>query len=154
MLRLYEPSLEELWFREELLADRDTMRYNEAWGGTIPFPRERWNAWHRKWIGNGDRDFFYRYLKDDGIGFVGETAFHRDTERGIFLADVIVHARSRHRGFGREGLLLLTDEARRRGIGILYDEIAADNPAIGLFLSLGFTVQERTGEAILLRKDL
>lgn len=154
MLRLHTPSPEELWFKQELLTDPETMRYNEAWGGTIPFPQERWQGWYMKWIGNGDPDRFYRYLKHEELGFVGETAFHRDPERGIFLADVIVHARFRRRGFGREGLLLLTDEARRHGIRTLYDEIAADNPSVGLFLGLGFTLRERSADTVLVAKDL
>lgn len=34
----YKPKLEDLWFREAMMADPDTMSYNSAWGGTIPFP--------------------------------------------------------------------------------------------------------------------
>lgn len=32
MLKLYIPKLEDLWFREQLMSDKETMSYNEAWG--------------------------------------------------------------------------------------------------------------------------
>ena len=34
MIKCYQPTLDELWFRESLMADPDTMSYNDAWGGT------------------------------------------------------------------------------------------------------------------------
>lgn len=42
MVEVYKPKVEDLWFREKLLSDGETMSYNAAWGGTIPFPEERW----------------------------------------------------------------------------------------------------------------
>lgn len=38
MISLYKPEIDELWFRESMMADNATMSYNHAWGGTIPFP--------------------------------------------------------------------------------------------------------------------
>ena len=46
MLVLHTPAYAELAFRERLLADPDTMAYNQAWGGTIAFPEDRWAAWY------------------------------------------------------------------------------------------------------------
>ena len=40
-IQLYRPAPEELWFRQRLLGDPETMAYNRAYGGTIPFPQER-----------------------------------------------------------------------------------------------------------------
>lgn len=42
MVRIYIPKCEDLWFREKLLSDPDTMSYNKAWGGTIDFPEPKW----------------------------------------------------------------------------------------------------------------
>ena len=44
--------------------------------------------------------------------------------------------------------------AREKGIDRLYDDIAADNPAAGLFLRRGFTEERRTSEKIYLVKVL
>ena len=38
------PKFEDLWFRQTMMADPETMAYNHAWGGTIPFPEEHWKA--------------------------------------------------------------------------------------------------------------
>ena len=33
-----------------MLADEDTMSYNHAWGGTIPWPEDQWKDWYDHWI--------------------------------------------------------------------------------------------------------
>ncbi len=155
MIRLYKPELEDLWFREQLMSDPETMSYNHAWGGTIPFPEEDWADWYDAWITNAGRQRYYRYLMtNDPVQFVGEIAYHFDEERQIHIADVIVLAEYRGNGYGSEGLRLLCEAAKNNGIEILYDDIAADNPAVSLFLKNGFTEEYRTDEVIMLKKQL
>lgn len=153
MLELYKPRIEDLWFRQALLSDPETMAYNRAWGGTIAFPETAWAKWHAHWLGAPAGERFYRYLRD-GDAFVGEIAWHRDAAQGLCLADVIVAAQYRGRGYGRAGLRLLCAAAREAGVAWLYDDIAIDNPAIGLFLSEGFIEEYRTDEIIMLKKAL
>ena len=153
MLEPITPTLEDLWFRESLMADEETMSYNHAWGGTIPFPKERWADWYDHWIVNHEDQRFYRYLKDEN-GFVGEIAYHYDPEYEGFVADVIVYAKYRGKGYGAAGLALLCAAAKERGITVLYDDIAIDNPAIRMFLKQGFYEDCRTAEKIILKKDL
>ena len=43
---------------------------------------------------------------------------------------------------------------REHGVDVLYDDMAADNPAIGLFLSEGFQLVEERPLTRLLKKDL
>ncbi len=153
-MRLHAPACEELRFRQAMLADEATMAYNRAWGGTIDFPKERWAAWYDRWVAHPDGKRFYRYLRKESGEFVGEIAYHLDEERGVCLADVIVYAPFRGRGYGSEGLRLLCDAARERGVDALYDDIAIDNPAVSLFLKNGFVEQYRTDEIIMLKKAL
>ena len=63
MLTLYEPKYEDLWFRQMMLADEDTMSYNHAWGGTIPWPEDKWSGWYDYWIAchEGKRYYFYAF---------------------------------------------------------------------------------------------
>ena len=153
LLELVVPALEDMWFREKLLADEETMSYNHAWGGTIPFPREDWRDWYDYWVVNHEGRRYYRYLKDEQ-GFVGEIAYHYDPEYDGYVANVLVYSEYRGRGYGAQGLALLCDAAKENGIRILYDDIAIDNPAILLFLKQGFCEERRTEEKIILKKEL
>ena len=155
MIRCHQPTLDELWFRESLMADPETMSYNNAWGGTIPFPREKWESWYQYWIGNPEGKRFYRYLLDEETGeFVGEIAWHLDEKRNIHICDVIILARYRNRGYGSEGIRLLCEAAKESGIPVLYDNIAADNPSWKLFLKNGFEISSRDDEVVMVRKEL
>ena len=154
-IELHRPSLNELSFREILLNDADTMSYNDAWGGTIPFPMDDWADWFDHWITFAGSERFYRYIKDVDSGeLIGETAYHLDGERGMYMADVIIFAPYRNRGYGTAALQALCAEAAKRGVETLYDDIAADNPGISLFLRAGFIEEYRTDEIIMLKKDL
>ena len=153
MLQLYKPCLDELWFREQLLADPDTMAYNHAWGGTIPFPHDRWHIWYDQWMHADESERFYRYLLHaETSEFVGEAAYR--PEDGRPMVSIIISARYRGRGFGTEALRLLCQAAKERGLTVLYDSIAADNPAVHLFLKNGFVIVNQDEEAILVQKRL
>ena len=154
MIVPYTPSLDDLWFRQEMMADPETMSYNHAWGGTIPFPKDKWKDWYDYWIVNHENKRYYRYLKNLADRYVGEIAYHYDENRRIFSADVIIHASCRGIGYGSRGLDLLCDAAKKNGITLLYDDIAIDNPAITLFLKYGFVEEYRTDEIIMLKKEL
>ena len=154
-LQLYCPALDELDFRQRLLSDPETMAYNHAYGGTIDFPRARWEDWYARWVENGAGERFYRYLYHTaGRTFVGEAAYHYDSEFGACVCDVLVSAEYRGRGFGRQGLELLCGAARENGVKRLVDNIAVDNPSVKLFLSAGFKERLRTDEYILVEKEL
>ena len=153
MLELYEPRIEDLWFKEQMMSDVRTMAYNHAYGGTISFPKEAWAGWYDRWITNHTGSRFYRYIKDDNT-FVGEVSYHFDGERQIYIADVIVYAPYRGKGYGRKGLLLLCETAQANGIKELYDDIAIDNSSVALFLKCGFVEVLQTCEYVLVKKEL
>ena len=155
MTEAYKPGADELGFRQRLLADAATMSYNAAWGGTIPFPREKWEGWARDWLEAPETLRYYRYLRDTESGdCVGEIAYRYDGQRRIHLCDVIVLAARRNRGYGTAGIRLLCRAAKARGISVLYDDIAADNPSRGLFLKNGFVIDRQDDDVILVRKEL
>ena len=155
MLTLYTPKYEDLWFRQMFMSDEETMSYNHAWGGTIPWPEEAWGAWYEYWIENPEGKRFYRYLVDmESDEFVGEIAYHYDERRNINVADIIVYAKYRGKGFGKQGLEMLCEAAKNNGVEVLYDDIAIDNGAAKLFLEVGFYEEYRTEEYIMLKKEL
>ena len=154
-ITLYRPTIEELLFRQQLLADPDTMAFNHAWGGTIGFPRERWADWYARWVEDSSGERFYRYLHAGTEGaFVGEAAYHFDNELNAYVCDVIVSASRRGRGYGSQGLALLCAAARENGVKRLCDNIAIDNPSVSLFLKAGFREIFRNEAYILAAKDL
>lgn len=107
MLTLYKPSVEGLWFREQMMSDEQTMAYNHAYGGTIPFPKEYWADWHDRWLADHDGKHFYRYIKVDAM-FIGEVAdiFYKIS---FFIAAYGIHLlflrvpSSLYTSFSREG---------------------------------------------------
>ena len=153
MLEVVTPTFADMWFRESLMADEETMSYNHTWGGTIPFPKEKWQNWYDYWIINHENQRYYRYLKAENR-FVGEVAYHYDPEYEGYVANVIVLSRFRGKGYGAQGLELLCAAAKENGINALYDDIAIDNTAVRLYLKQGFYEVYRTDEKIVLKKDL
>lgn len=113
-LRLHRPVLPELEFRRRLLGDEETMAYNHAYGGTASFPEERWDDWYARWIGDSSEKRFYRYLGDaERNCFVGEAAYYFDDDRNCYICSVIVLAAERRKGFGKQGLRLICEAARK-----------------------------------------
>ena len=154
MIRFYRPELRDMWFRQKMLSDPATMQYNHAWGGTVPFPEEEWEEWYSHWLGDDGKNRYYRYLADGNNDFIGEAAYHFDQSRGICVADIIVFAPYRHKGYGGQALELLCGKAAENGISVMYDDIAIDNPAISLFLKHGFHEEYRTNMIIMLKRTL
>ena len=153
-LAAYKPEYRDLWFRKKLIEDEQTMSYNHAWGGTVAFPEEKWKSWFDHWIAEPEEKRYYRYIAAVPGGFVGEIAYHYDEELTGYAANVIIHAEYRGRGYGSRALDILCSAAKENGIAALYDDIACDNPAVGLFLRHGFREEYRTAEKIILKKDL
>ena len=155
MLKVVKPELEDLWFRESMMADIETMSYNDALGGTIPFPKEDWEEWYTLWVRNSGQERYYRYLKDDANKvFVGEISYHFDKLRNIYLCDVIIKAEFRRQGFGTQGIQLLCEAAKANGVEALYDNIAADNPSAHLFLKNGFSIEFQNDEILMVKTVL
>ena len=155
MIKLYKPKLDDLWFREKMLLDHDTMSYNDKWGGTIPFPKDEWKDWYDYWIINNEGLRFYRYLLNDDNEFVGEIAYHYDKERKAYMSNVIIYSKYRNRGYGKEGLIQLIESAKENSIEVLYDDIAVDNySGQRLFMKCGFIKDYQTDDYIMLKKEL
>ena len=153
MVEFYRPSIGELGFRQRLLADIETMSFNP--GGTIVFPEEKWTGWYHKWLESEGGERFYRYIRDGLSGeLAGEAAWYLDDARNVYICSIIIDAARRGRGYGGEALELLCREARLRGITELYDDIAADNRSVGLFLRHGFAVVSSDDVAVLVKRQL
>ena len=121
MIGLYVPRLSELGFRQRLLSDPATMRYNKGYGlsfpgyhndtGCIDFPREDWDGWYARWV-NKEPARFYAYLKDTGSGeFLGEVSLHGTGGPGVYELGIVLHSAWSERGHSQEGMRLLLEYA-------------------------------------------
>ena len=152
-IRLYKPELQDLWFRQQLLEDEDTMAFNVPYGGTIPFPQERWDSWYEVWVNHPTRAF-YRYVQNEQGFFVGEVAYRYDEEIQGYVVNVIIFSKNRNKGYGGLALEALCREAKANGIDVLYDDIEINNPSLDLFLKHGFKILAKDEKKTLVRKDL
>ncbi|MBR0429592.1 MAG: GNAT family N-acetyltransferase [Lachnospiraceae bacterium] len=153
-LTLVTPELEDLWFREELMADEETMSYNAKWGGTIPFPKEEWEPWYEAYVKNMGNNRFYRYLMNSENEYVGEIAYHYDKARDIYICHVLILSKYRNQGYGTEGIRQLCQAAKENGISVLHDDIAADNPSYQLFLKNGFEIEYQNEDVVMVKRML
>ena len=146
MLTLRKPSRALMPFRQAMLSDPATMAYNAPYAppdGCLPFPEECWDEWLSHWT-NAAPERFCAYLINDQGQSVGEICWHnRGQDMGI-----VIKAEYRGRGYGREGLRLLTEEAFRHAeITELRNTFEPDRPAaLTLHLREGFVpLREQDG---------
>ena len=147
-LTYYIPKVNDLSFRQELLADELTMSYNKKWGGTINFPKDKWESWYNRFLKNPNNFYAYICINDT---YVGEISYHKEDD--IYLCDVIIMAKYRNNGYGSKAINLLCDIAKENNIKVIYDHIAVDNPSINMFLKAGFEVVETTIDYVAVRKE-
>lgn len=147
------PTVSEMSFRQELLSDKETMSYNNKWGGTIDFPKTMWENVHKRLTSS--KNSFYAYLfSTKEQYFIGEASYHYSDEFKEYIVDVIVHSKYRNKGYGSKGLLMLCDKAKENGILSLADNIALDNSSINIFLKLGFKEIYKNQDFIFVKKIL
>lgn len=120
-LELHVPTLEELWYRQQLLADPKSMGYNREYDldfreyhkdtGCIDFPESEWESWYDYFVGQ-EPERWYAYLVRMGDGrFVGEVNVHSVEEPATYDMGIVVEGSQRGQGYGREGLELLLEQA-------------------------------------------
>lgn len=149
-MKLVIPAFKELAFRQSLLADSQTMAYNEKWGGTIDFPKEKWQNWYERWINQEDRFYAYLYSEQENT-YIGEAAYHIEKYEDGPEISIIIHEKYRNKGYGKLGLSLLLEKVFEK-YEVCYDEIALDNPSLALFLKMGFEIIDQNELAYIVRK--
>lgn len=70
--------------------------------------------------------------------YIGEVSYYFEEEYREYVLNIIVEAKYRHLGKGKEALELLCKQAKENGLRFLCDDIETNNPAKNLFLDLGF----------------
>lgn len=116
-LRLHIPDFSELWYRQKLLADPDTMYFNRSSDscGCIDFPDDGFYDWYNYWI-NGFPMRYYAYVvRISGGTFIGEVWIYKNDIIGsyedYYKMGIIIENVFRCVGYGSEAIKLLLDVA-------------------------------------------
>jgi len=162
-LDIYIPKLDDLWFRQSMMADKKTMSYNVGFTpfdgynpkhGTIEFPKERWQKWFDFWIGAKDRWYAYVVRKNDSK-WIGDIAYRFDKEKGMSVVHIVIDDEFRGMGYSKEALKLLCENAKNNGIKKICNDIPYDRiSAINIHKALGFEEVDNGGEYCFLVLDL
>ena len=149
-LELYIPKLNELWFRQKMMSDPETMSYNANWDvdwdgyhretGCIDFPESEWSEWYEYWTGS-EPERFYAYIKRSSDGaWIGEISFHYTREHDWWDMGIVIHAPYRGKGYSVPALRLMLDHAFRDcGIARLHNDFEVTRPAgLQTHLAAGF----------------
>lgn len=149
-LALYVPKLDELWFRQKMLSDPDTMGYNANWDvtysgyhrdtGCIGFPEPVWAGWYERWIGR-EPERFYAYIRRSSDGaWIGEVDFRYMPEQDWWDMGIVICAQYREMGYATPALRLLLEHAFCDcGVRRLHNEFEFARPrALSVHLAAGF----------------
>jgi len=115
-LCLHVPIVSDLWYRENLLSEPNTMSYNKNYDvsfdgydsetGCIKFPESAWQNWH-DWFINNEPARFYAYISHDGT-FIGEVNVRLSDEKNkIYDMGIVIEAKHRGNAYSVEALKLL-----------------------------------------------
>ena len=169
MISLYVPKLEDYWYEAKVEADPLSMNYNAGYDvsyygyhydtGCIDFPKERWQEVYDKRI---REKRYFAYLKEESTNeFVGYVNYQFVDQR--YECGIVIEHQYRGKGYAKEALKLLCEEAKKNGIKELYDNFEIDRGStLDLFKSVGFKVVEKQKwkkfgkdvEGVLVKKEL
>ena len=148
-ITLYIPKLEDLYFRQQCMADPKTMSYNAGYNlsfagyhydsGCIDFPKENWESWYKTKIINNP-NFFYAYILNTNTSeFVGYVNFNLDPNTNTASIGIVIKSEHQGNGYMRPALNLLINEAKKRNISALTDTVPQTRKnALKVFYDLGF----------------
>lgn len=169
-LEIYIPNLEDYWYEQKLQNDPKTMSYNAGWNvsydgyhydtGCIDFPKEKWESTFEK---RKDCNKFFAYLKDiEKDEFVGYINYHYNKNDDRYECGIVIENKYRGKGFAKEGLKLLCEEAKKNGVKSLYDNFEKNREGNKIFSDVGFKIVDKyicekfnnDIEMIVVRKEL
>jgi len=152
---LKKPKLEDLYLTEILLQDEETMSFNKKWGGTVPFPKEKWEPFFKEYIENSKNYYFHIYNLDNQ--FIGEVSSRKDEYFNSHILNIKIMYIFRGNNHGNDALECFLDYFFSIDNNTkISDNVALDNDlAIKTLSRIGFEEMYRTQEYILmeLRKE-
>ena len=150
-ISLYIPKIEDYWYEEKVQSDPLSMNYNAGYDvsyygyhydtGCIDFPEEKWEETYNKRISDNK---YFAYIKDNDLNeFVGYVNYHYNKNDKRYECGILIDSQHRGKGYSKDALKLLCDEAKANGIIELYDNFEIDRyNTLSVFEQVGFEVVE------------
>ena len=150
-IELYIPKIEDYWYEEKIESDPLTMSYNSGYDvsyygyhydtGCIDFPKERWEEAYNRRV---KENRYFAYIKDNDINeYVGYVYYHYNKNDNRYECGILIESNYRGKGYSKQALRLLCDEARNSGVKELYDNFEIDRGnTLEIFKQVGFEVVE------------
>ena len=150
-ISLYIPKIEDYWYEEKVQSDPLSMNYNAGYDvsyygyhydtGCIDFPKEKWKETYNKRISDNK---YFAYIKDNDLNeFVGYANYHYNKNDKRYECGILIDSQHRGKGYSKDALKLLCDEAKSNGIIELYDNFEIDRyNTLSVFEQVGFEVVE------------
>lgn len=150
-LYLHIPAYEELWYRQKIMQDPDTMSYNKGYDlnfndydketGCIDFPKKKWADWYTHFIGQEPHRFYAYIVRESDGEFIGEVNVHRNVDAGWYEMGIVLEAKYRGKGYAVAALRLLLQYAFEKiGVEAVHNEFEEErSAALQTHLSAGFT---------------
>ena len=115
-VHFYKPKFEDLWFRQALAVDPETVSYICGSFDPMSFLRDEWGKWYESWVEKPEKRF-YRYITTGkSRSFVGEAYYFYDEQRTTWLAGITVCSKGRRQNYESAALQLLCAAAIEAGI--------------------------------------
>ncbi|MDE7300012.1 MAG: GNAT family N-acetyltransferase [Lachnospiraceae bacterium] len=150
-LYLHIPAFEELWYRQKIMQDPDTMSYNRGYDldfdgydkatGCIAFPEQKWADWYARFIGQEPRRFYAYIVRESDGEFIGEVNVHRKEDAGWYDMGIVLEAKYRGKGYAADALQLLLQHAfETMDADAVHNDFEEErSAALQIHLSAGFT---------------
>lgn len=148
-IELYIPKIEDYWYEEKIKKDERTMSYNAGYdvsyygyhydNGCIDFPKDKWKETYNK---RKNEKVYFAYIKDNDINeFIGYVNYQYNKKEDRYECGILIEYKYRGKGYSKQALKLLCDEAKNNGVKELYDFFEADRGnTLDIFKQVGFEV--------------
>jgi len=146
---LKEPSLDEYWYEQKILADPLAMEYNAGWNvsydgynydtGCIDFPKEKWE---KDFIKRQEVNRYFAYVvREEDKQFVGYVNFHYNKNDNRYDCGVLIEPSHRGKGYGKDALKQLCEIAfNEYNVEALYDNFEEERNSFKIFGDVGFKI--------------
>lgn len=150
-LYLHIPAYGELWYRQKIMQDPDTMSYNKGYDldfegydkttGCVAFPEQKWADWYAGFIGQEPRRFYAYIVRKTDDALIGEVNVHRNPNDPWYEMGIVLEVKYRGNGYAAEALRLLLQYAfEKMDADAVHNGFEEErNAAVQAHLNAGFT---------------